>query len=72
MLKGLSTVSFYADDVGAARRWYAEVLGVDAYFTRQAAGSDVYVEFRLGDLQHELGIIDRRFAPVGSPAGPGG
>src|SRR3954470_18110171 len=63
MLRGLSTVSFYADDVEAARTWYAELLGVDAYFVRDAGGSPVYVEFRLGDLQHELGIIDRRFAP---------
>src|SRR3954466_16049199 len=64
MLRGLSTVSFYADDVEAARTWYAELLGVDAYFVRDAGGSPVYVEFRLGDLQHELGIIDRRFAPA--------
>jgi predicted enzyme related to lactoylglutathione lyase len=30
------------------------------------------VEFRIGDYQHELGIIDRRFAPPGLAAGPGG
>jgi predicted enzyme related to lactoylglutathione lyase len=31
-----------------------------------------YVEFRLGDYQHELGIIDRAFAPVRMNGGPGG
>jgi predicted enzyme related to lactoylglutathione lyase len=30
------------------------------------------VEFRIGDYQHELGIIDRRFTPPGLAAGPGG
>ena len=31
-----------------------------------------YIEFRIGDYQHELGIIDRRYAPAGAPDGPGG
>src|SRR6516165_7622900 len=39
MLRGLSTVSFFADDV----------------------------VIRIGDYQHELGIIDSRFAPRGRP-----
>jgi predicted enzyme related to lactoylglutathione lyase len=30
------------------------------------------VEFRIGDYQHELGIIDRRFAPAGASNTPGG
>ena len=72
MLKGLSTVSFYAGDVDAARAWYAELLGVDAYFVREAGGKPVYVEFRLGDDADELGIIDARFAPGGLPQRPGG
>ena len=29
-------------------------------------------EFRLGDYQHELGIIDSKFAPKGAVASPGG
>lgn len=73
MLRGMCTVSYYADDVEAARRWYAEVLGIDAYFARPAApASPVYVEFRIGEHQHELGIIDRRFAPTPDSAGPAG
>jgi hypothetical protein len=35
------------------------------YFTSEAGGRGPgYVEFRTGDYQHELGIIDRRFAPA--------
>ncbi len=66
MLRGLTTVSFYADDLDAASRWYAEVLGIQPYFARPG-----YVEFRIGDYEHELGIIDRRFAPR-PEAGPAG
>lgn len=69
MLRGLSTVSFWADDVAAARDWYAAFLGIPAYFQRPEAGTPSYVEFRIGDYQHELGIIDRRYAPHRTAAG---
>jgi len=62
MLRGLTTVSFFADDVTAAQRWYTELLGIEPYFVRPAEGAPAYVEFRIGDYQHELGIIDSRFA----------
>ncbi|EID81041.1 dioxygenase [Rhodococcus opacus RKJ300 = JCM 13270] len=29
---------------------------------RSVAGAPAYIEFRIGDCQHELGIIDSRFA----------
>jgi predicted enzyme related to lactoylglutathione lyase len=70
-LRGLTTVSFYADDVTAAKQWYSDLLGMAPYFERSAGESLVYIEFRLGDHQHELGIIDRRFAPKGA-GGSGG
>ncbi|MEV4299519.1 VOC family protein [Microbispora rosea] len=72
MLRGLTTVNFWADDVEEATRWYAEVLGVEAYFERRGPdGRLAYAEFRLGDHRHELGIIDRRYAPhpTAEPAG---
>ncbi|MFR9775063.1 VOC family protein [Micromonospora sp. MS34] len=72
MLRGLTTVSFYAADVAAAASWYSELLGTEPYFTRPAAGPPAYVEFRIGDHQHELGIIDSRFAPRPRPAEAGG
>lgn len=67
MLRGLTTISFYAADLEAAKRWYTELLGVEPYFNRPG-----YIEFRIGDYQHELGVIDRRYAPEGSVTGPGG
>jgi len=72
MLRGLTTVTFFADDVAAARRWYAEFLGIDAYFERAFEGHLAYAEFRIGDHQHELGIVDRRFAPPAASGEPGG
>ncbi|RSM98727.1 glyoxalase [Nonomuraea sp. WAC 01424] len=72
MLRGLTTISFYAQDVAAARDWYAEFLGMGAYFQRPEQGDPVYVEFRVGDYQHELGIIDARFAPEGWSTEGGG
>ena len=67
MLRGLTTVSFFADDITAARSWYAELLGIEPYFVREASGVPVYVEFRIGDYQHELGIVDSRFAAGARP-----
>jgi predicted enzyme related to lactoylglutathione lyase len=76
MLRGLTTVSFFADDIPAARDWYAELLGFQPYFVRPDEGPPVYVEFRVGDYEHELGIIDSRFAPAARqgevPSQPGG
>jgi predicted enzyme related to lactoylglutathione lyase len=71
MLRGLSTVNLAADDLSAARSWYTEVLGVEPYFVREIGGAPAYVEFRIGDYQHELGIIDGRFMP-GRSGQPGG
>jgi predicted enzyme related to lactoylglutathione lyase len=73
MLRGISTVNLWADDLPAATRWYSELLGVEPYFTSEAVGRGPgYVEFRIGDYQHELGIIDRRFAPPELATGAGG
>jgi len=63
MLRGLANVSLFADDVAAAREWYSELLGIESYFARPSAEAPAYVEFRVGDYQHELGIIDRSYAP---------
>jgi predicted enzyme related to lactoylglutathione lyase len=66
MLRGFATISYWADDVDAARAWYANLLGIQPYFERPG-----YIEFRVGDQQDELGVIDRRYAPAGT-AGPSG
>ena len=72
MLHGLTTVSFWADDVTAARDWYADVLGIEPYFQRPEEGPPAYIEFRIGADEDELGLIDRRYAPPGASRGPGG
>lgn len=71
-LRGMATVSFWADDVKEARKWYTEFLGIKPYFERPDSENPAYVEFRLGDLQAELGIIDRKFAPKEAQKGTGG
>ena len=66
-LRGIATVNFYATDLAAAKLWYTELLAIDPYF--EVPG---YIEFRLGDYQHELGVIDSRYAPAGPAADQGG
>ena len=75
ILRGVATISFWAADteMEAAKRWYTELLGLDPYFARQGPdGRLAYMEFRLGDYQHELGIINSSYAPREAAAGPGG
>ena len=72
ILRGLATVSFYANDIQAAKKWYSELLGIEPYFVRPDPEHPAYIEFRIGDYQHELGIIDSKYAPKNATAGPGG
>ncbi len=67
MLRGLATISFYAADLEEARRWYTDLLGFEPYFVVPG-----YIEFRVGNYEHELGIIDSRYAPPTASAGPTG
>ena len=72
MLRGLTTVSFYADDIDAAREWYSKLLGIQPYFVRPEVGPAAYIEYRIGDYEHELGIIDRSYSPHASVTEPAG
>jgi len=72
MLRGFTTVNYWADDVEAARDWYVQVLGIEPYFERPEEGPPAYVEFRVGPDEDELGLIDRRYAPPGASGNPGG
>ncbi len=67
MLRGLTTVTYFATDHAAAKRWYTELLGVEPYFDQPG-----YAEFRIGDYQHELGLIDSSYAPHDTTGGPSG
>lgn len=66
MLRGFATVSYYAADLEAAAAWYSEVLGIEPYY--RVPG---YIEFRVGDDEDELGLIDARYRPP-APEGPAG
>lgn len=73
MFRGLATVSFFAADVEAAKGWYTELLELEPYFIRPLPPDPpAYVEFRIGDYQHELGVIDARYAPPSAAGGPAG
>jgi predicted enzyme related to lactoylglutathione lyase len=67
VLKGLATVIFYAASHEKAIKWYSELLGIEPYFNVPG-----YSEFRIGDYEHELGIIDRKYAPKGYSPNPSG
>lgn len=68
-LRGVATISFFAADHEAAKKWYTDLLGMEPYFNKPG-----YAEFRLGDYQVELGIIDSQYVPNFDPAknGPAG
>lgn len=73
MLQGMATVSYFADDLEAAKRWYAELLGVEPYFHRNGPdGNPAYIEFRIGKYQHELGLKHSQYRPNQAPDAPGG
>lgn len=67
VLKGLATINFYATDHEGAKKWYTEFLGIEPYFNVPG-----YTEFRIGDFQQELGIIDSNYAPAGYSTKPSG
>ncbi len=67
VLRGIATLTFYAADHAAAKQWYTEFFGEAPYFDMPG-----YFEFRLGDYQHELGVIDSKYAPPARSAGTGG
>ncbi|CAN5398446.1 VOC family protein [soil metagenome] len=73
MLRGFATISFYADDLAAARDWYTDLLGVEPYYAfPEPPTPAAYIEFRVGDDEDELGLIDRSYAPGGAAHAPGG
>jgi predicted enzyme related to lactoylglutathione lyase len=72
MFRGLCHINYWTDDVEAATKWYSEVLGIEPYFIRPEEGPPAYVEFRLGDQQDEIGLIDRHYASARATSGLGG
>jgi predicted enzyme related to lactoylglutathione lyase len=73
MLQGLAQLIFFAET------WWRRSGGTASCWewSRTSSGSGrtaawLYMEFRVGDYQHEFGLIDSRYAPhatAGAPAG---
>jgi predicted enzyme related to lactoylglutathione lyase len=67
-LKGIATVNLWSSDHPAAVTWYAKLFEKTPYFERPG-----YAEFRIGNHETEIGIIDRAYAPhMEFPNGPSG
>lgn len=66
-LRGFATHTIFAADHEAAIKWYSELFGIPPYYTVPG-----YSEFRIGDYEHEIGIIDAKYAPKAAQPGPGG
>jgi len=71
MLRGICTLTCFADDLVEAETWYTGLLGREPYFRREFAGAPAYLEWRLGDRETELGLLDARYAPTGRTPGSG-
>jgi predicted enzyme related to lactoylglutathione lyase len=72
MLRGLTSVQSFVDDVVAAERWYSNLLEIEPYFRSEDVGLPAgHVGFRVGESQSELGLTDRKLAPDGLGTGPG-
>jgi predicted enzyme related to lactoylglutathione lyase len=72
MLRGMANISLWADDVKEAAKWYVKVFNTEPYFHRPDANNPAYVEFRVGDYQHEVGIVSKNYRPKLAKEGPGG
>ena len=72
-LRGMANVSFWVEDLKVAQEWYTKLLGVEPYFRRPDTENPAYIEYRIGDYQDELGLIDKKYAPkAASSTGLGG
>ena len=72
ILRGMANVSYWAEDVKEARKWYNELFGTEPYFQMPDAENPAYIEYRAGDLQQEVGIINKNYQPKSATTGPGG
>lgn len=71
MFNGPATYNLFASDMSAAIAWYSTLFGSEPYFTNPTTGTPAYAEWRIGDSQTEVGLVDAGWAPypVGQPSG---
>ncbi|SDD40805.1 Uncharacterized conserved protein PhnB, glyoxalase superfamily [Geodermatophilus telluris] len=71
-LRGIASITYWADDVAAAAAWYTEFLGAGPVFTRPGANGQLgYAAFAV-DERTRLAIAGRATAPPGAALEPGG
>jgi catechol 2,3-dioxygenase-like lactoylglutathione lyase family enzyme len=66
MFRGFTTINFFVDDIRAATRWYADLLGIEPYFIRPSAEEPAYVEFRMGRQRGRVGAVRQQLPAVRS------
>lgn len=54
--RGISTIRLHATDHSVAVAWYTKAFGTEPYFERPG-----YTEFRIGDYETEVGVMDSAF-----------
>ena len=57
MLRGLTSVRYHTTYLERAKRWYAELLGIEPCWEQLE-----YAEFRVGDYQQKVVLLDSRYA----------
>ena len=57
MLRGLTSVRYHTANLERAKRWYAELLGIEPHLEFPE-----YADFRVGDYQQKLVLLDSRYA----------
>lgn len=67
MLRGIATINLYATHHTEAVKRYSQYLNTEPYFNVPG-----YSEFRLGDFQAELGIVENKHAPKNISEKPAG
>ncbi len=71
-LRGVASITYWADDVAAAADWYTELLGTGPVFTRPGPGGRLgYAAFAV-DEGTRLAIATSAAAPPGAAMEPGG
>ncbi len=71
-LRGIASITYWAEDVAEAAAWYTEVLGTGPVFTRPGPGGRLgYAAFTI-DESTRLAIADRVTAPPGAVLESGG
>ncbi|NSL85340.1 VOC family protein [Chitinophaga sp. Mgbs1] len=63
-LRGFTTMTSFVADHKGAIEWYTALFGMPPYFNKPG-----YAEFRVGDYQHEFGLIDAQYGPPGITGG---